>query len=74
MSRRSAVPAVRFGLDSSDVVDLALVGLAVVAAVVALLLGLWGVAVLGAAPSLISDVVRGERPAALRRLLRRVLL
>ncbi|MBW4042617.1 MAG: hypothetical protein HIU86_10905 [Acidobacteria bacterium] len=73
MSRRSAVPAVRFGQDSSDVVDLALVGLAVLAAVVALLLGHWGVAVLGAVPSLLSDILRGERPAALRRL-RRVLL
>jgi hypothetical protein len=74
VNRRSVLPAVRFGQDSSDVVDLALVGLAVVATVVALLLGLWGVAVAGAAPSLIADIVRGERPAALRRLLRRVLL
>jgi hypothetical protein len=66
--------AVRFGQDSSDVVDLALVGLAVLAAVVALLTGLWGVAVGGAVPSLAADIVRGERPPALRRLLRRVLL
>jgi hypothetical protein len=72
--RRPLLPAVRFGQDSSDVVDLALVGLAVVAAVVGLLLGSWAVAILGAAPSLIADVVRGERPAALRRRLRRVLL
>ena len=74
MNRRSALPAVGFGQDSSDVVDLALVGLAVVAAVAALLLGLWGVAVLGAAPSLVSDIIRGDRPASLRRQLRRVLL
>jgi hypothetical protein len=72
--RRPGPAAVRFGRDSSDVVDLALVGFAAVAAVVALLLGLWAVAVLGAAASLVSDIVRGERPAALRRRLRRVLL
>ncbi|MGN6444425.1 CDP-glycerol glycerophosphotransferase family protein [Amnibacterium sp.] len=71
---RPGLRAVRFGQDSSDVVDLGLVALAVLAAVVALLLGLWGIAVAGAVPSLVSDIVRGERPAALRRLLRRVLL
>ncbi|GAA2749851.1 CDP-glycerol glycerophosphotransferase family protein [Amnibacterium kyonggiense] len=74
MRRPRGLAAVRFGQDSSDVVDLGLVGLAVLAAVVALLLGQWGVAVVGAAPSLIADVVRGERPPRLRRLLRRVLL
>jgi hypothetical protein len=72
-ARRPAIVAVRFGQDSSDVVDLALVGLAVVASVVGLLLGLWGVAVLGAVPSLVADAIRNERPARLRRL-RRVLL
>jgi hypothetical protein len=72
-TRRPAIVAVRFGQDSSDVVDLALVGVAVVAAVVGLLVGIWGVAVLGAVPSLAADVLRNERPARLRRL-RRVLL
>jgi hypothetical protein len=71
---RPAIAAVRFGQDSSDVLDLALVGVAVVAAVVALLVGVWGVAVLGAVPSLAADILRGERPSRLRRLLRRVLL
>ncbi|WP_375388999.1 CDP-glycerol glycerophosphotransferase family protein [uncultured Amnibacterium sp.] len=72
--RRPAIAAVRFGQDSSDVLDLALVGVVVVAAVVALLVGLWGIAVLGAVPSLAADVLRGERPLRLRRLVRRVLL
>ena len=74
MRRRPGLAAVRFGQDSSDVVDLGLVGVAVVSAVVALLLGVWEVAVLGALPSLVADIVRGERPPRLRRLLRRVLL
>ena len=65
---------VRFGAGSSDVIDLALVGLTVVLAVVALLTGLWGVAILGAVPSLAADVVRGARSSRLRRIARRVLL
>lgn len=72
-STRPAIVAVRFGQDSSDVIDLALVGVAVVAAVVALLVGVWGIAVLGAVPSLAADVLRNERPSRFRRL-RRVLL
>lgn len=75
MSRhRRPIAAVRFGRDSSDVVDLALVGLVVLAAVVALLTGLWGIALLGAVPSLAADVLRSERPPRLRRLVRRILL
>ena len=70
---RPAIAAVRFGQDSSDVVDLALVALAVVGAVVGLLLGSWVVPLLAAVPSLAADVLRGERPPRLRRL-RRVLL
>lgn len=72
-STRPAIVAVRFGQDSSDVIDLALVGVAVVSAVVALLAGVWGIAVLGAVPSLAADVLRNERPSRFRRL-RRVLL
>jgi hypothetical protein len=70
---RPAIVAVRFGQDSSDVIDLALVGVAVLGAVAGLLAGIWGIAVLGAVPSLAADVLRNERPARFRRL-RRVLL
>lgn len=63
-----------FGRGQSDIGDLALVGVAVVGAILALLTGIWIVAVLLALPSLTADVVRGERPANLRRLARRVLL
>jgi hypothetical protein len=70
---RPAFAAVRFGQDSSDVVDLALVGVAVLGAIGGLLLGSWAVALLGAAPSLAADILRNERPSRLRRL-RRVLL
>ena len=68
------LPAVRFGRGSSDVVDLGLVALAVLGSIAALLSGLWAVAVLAAVPSLLADVVRGERPPRLRRIARRVLL
>lgn len=71
---RPAIAAVRFGQESSDVVDLALVGVAVAGSVAGLLLGSWVLAVLGAVPSLAADVLRGERPARLRRHLRWVLL
>ncbi len=79
---RAAAPAGRsprlapigFGRGQSDIADLALVGVAVAGAILALLTGVWIVAVLLALPSLTADVVRGERPANLRRLARRVLL
>jgi hypothetical protein len=74
VKRRPGIAAVRFGQDSSDVVDLALVGVAVLASVVGLLAGLWAIAILGAVPSLAADVFRGERPPRLRRLARRALL
>lgn len=74
MSTRRRIAPVRFGSDSSDVVDLALVAVAVLAAVAALFAGLWWVAVLGAVPSLVSDVLRTERSSRLRRIARRVLL
>ena len=71
-TRRPLIAPVRFGQDSSDVLDLALVAVGVAGAVAALLAGLWWVAVLAAVPSLVADIVRGERPQ--QRLARRILL
>ena len=71
---RPRVAAVGFGRDSSDVLDTALVALAVLGAVIALLVGSWVVGVVGAVPSLAGDLVRGARPARLRRIARRVQL
>lgn len=73
-TRRPLIAPVRFGQDSSDILDLALVAVAMAGAVAALLAGLWWVAVLSAVPSLAADIVRGERPQRLRRLARRILL
>lgn len=72
--RARRLAPIGFGRGQSDIGDLALVGVAIIGAVLALLTGAWIVAVLLALPSLIADVVRGERPARLRRLARRVLL
>ena len=74
IATRRRLEPVRFGSDSSDVVDLALVAVAVLTAVVALIAGLWQVAVIGAVPSLAADVLRTERPQRFRRIARRVLL
>ena len=65
MSRRShRIAPVRFGQESSDVLDLALVGVAVLCAIAGLLTQLWAVSVIGAVPSLVSDIVRGDRHGA----------
>lgn len=73
-ARRPRIAPVRFGADSSDIADLALVAVAVVAAILALLLRFWPIAIAGAVPSLAADVLRGVRPARLRRIARRVQL
>ncbi len=72
--RSHRIAPVRFVQESSDVLDLALVGLAVLCAIAGLLLQLWAVSLIGAVPSLVSDMVRGDRPPRLRRIARRVLL
>ncbi|MFD1720864.1 CDP-glycerol glycerophosphotransferase family protein [Amnibacterium endophyticum] len=72
--RQRRIAPVRFGQESSDVVDLGLVALAVLAAIVALLTGLWAISMVGAVPSLAADIARGERSPRLRRIARRILL
>ncbi len=60
--------------DAGDVVDLALAGVGVIGALVAVLLGNGWIAIGTAVPSALAEVVRGERPPHLRRLARRILL
>lgn len=60
--------------ERSDVVDLALLGAAAVGALIAVLTGLWLVALVAALPSLAADLVRGSRPPRLRRIADRLQL
>ncbi|HEV7623584.1 MAG TPA: CDP-glycerol glycerophosphotransferase family protein [Amnibacterium sp.] len=61
------------GQDEPDLLDLALVGVAVAAALIALATDVWPIALIGAVPGLLADLVRVQRIPALRRV-RRVLL
>ena len=60
--------------DAGDIVDLALTGVGVVGALVAVLAGNGWVAIAAAVPSALAEVVRGRRPPRLRRMARRILL
>ncbi|MGN6742922.1 MAG: CDP-glycerol glycerophosphotransferase family protein [Amnibacterium sp.] len=62
-----------FGPDATDLVDLALVAVAVVGVLLALLTRFWPAAVVGTLPSLLADLLRQQRVERLQ-VLRRILL